>query len=92
MLFALGAVSSALDALQSVTASKSASGQSSGAGKAAPNPFELPSGAGQPPGAVTPSSGSTSGGSQISPQTMSALLDAQSQSATGSTTSASGTR
>jgi len=91
MLFALGAVSSALEALQSVTASKSASGQSSGAGKAAPNPFELPSGAGQPPGTATPSSGSANSISQISPQTMSALLAAQSQStsATGSTSSPS---
>src|SRR5689334_1207474 len=40
MLFALGAVSSALDALQSI-ASKSPSGQSSGSGKPAANPFDL---------------------------------------------------
>jgi Ca2+-binding EF-hand superfamily protein len=89
MLFALGAVSSALDALQSIT-SKSSSGQSSGSGKAATNPFDLV-GSTQPAGTVTPSSGTTNSVSQISPQTMSALLAAQSQStnSTGSTPSVS---
>src|SRR6185369_5147707 len=37
-------------------------------------------------------SGSGGGGSQISPETMSALLDAQSQSSTGSSTTASKSR
>jgi len=89
MLFALGAVSSALDALQSITA-KSSSGQSSGSGKAATNPFDL-FGNTDSTGTVKPSSASTSGSSQISAQTMSALLAAQSQStnATGSTSSVS---
>lgn len=89
MLFALGAVSSALDALQSI-ASKSPSGQSSGSGKAAANPFDL-FGSTEQTGTVKPSSGNTNASSQISAQTMSALLAAQSQStnSTGSTTSAS---
>jgi hypothetical protein len=89
MLFALGAVSSALDALQSITA-KSSSGPSSGSGKAAANPFDL-LGKADSTGTVKPSSGSTSGSSQISAQTMSALLAAQSQSANsiGSTPSVS---
>jgi hypothetical protein len=89
MLFALGAVSSALDALQSIT-SKSSSGHSSGSGTAATNPFDLV-GNTQPTSTVTPSSSTTNGVSQISPQTMSALLAAQSQStdATGSTPSVS---
>jgi hypothetical protein len=88
MLFALGAVSSALDALQSIT-SKSSSGHSSGSGKAATNPFDLVANT-DATGTVKPSSGSTSAGSQISAQTMSALLAAQSQStsSTGSTASA----
>jgi hypothetical protein len=89
MLFALGAVSSALDALQSIT-SKSSSGQSSGSRKAATNPFDLV-GNTQPTGTVTPSSSTTTSVSQISPQTMSALLAAQSQStdSTGATPSVS---
>jgi Ca2+-binding EF-hand superfamily protein len=78
MLFALGAVSSALDALQSITA-KSSSGQSSGSGKAAANPFDL-FGNTDTTGTVKPSSGTTNASSQISAQTMSALLAAQSQS------------
>ncbi len=86
MLFALGAVSSALDALQSITSSKSASGQSSGSGQAATNPFDLGENTAQTGTGFTPVSGATNSGSQISPQTMSALLAAQSQSAsTGST-------
>ena len=89
MLFALGAVSSALDALQSIT-SKSSSGQSSGSRKAATNPFDLV-GNTESAGPIKPSSGAAGGNSHISAQTMSALLAAQSQSTTsaGSTSSAS---
>jgi hypothetical protein len=89
MLFALGAVSSALDALQSIT-SKSSSGHSSGSGKAATTPFDL-FGSADSTGTVKPSSATTSGNSQISAQTMGALLAAQSQStnSTGSTPSVS---
>jgi hypothetical protein len=78
MLLALGAVSSALDALQSLTSSKSASPQSTGFGQSSTNPFDF-SGSGPASGSSTPSW--SSGGSQISPATMSALLAAQSNGA-----------
>ena len=91
MFFALGAASSALDALKALTSSKS-SAQTTGAGQDAKSPFDLmSSGSSASVGAGSPS-GSGGGGSQISPQTMSALLDAQSQSATGSATTASKSR
>jgi hypothetical protein len=86
MLPALGAVSSALDALQSLTSSKSSSPQTSGFSQTSTNPFDFENTA-APSGSSTPPSGS-SGFSQISPATMSALLAAQSQSSTGPTTSA----
>src|ERR1700682_6190875 len=41
MLLALGAVSSALDALQSLTSSKSAAPQSTGFGQSSTNPFDF---------------------------------------------------
>ncbi len=86
MLLALGAVSSALDALQSLTSSKS-SRKSTGFSQTATNPFDF-SGSAKASGSPAPASGSN-GFSQLSPATMSALLAAQSQSSTGSTTSAS---
>jgi len=90
MFFALGAASSAIDALKALTSSKSSSAQSTG--QDAKSPFDLmSSGSSASVGAGSPS-GSGGGGSQISPQTMSALLDAQSQSATGSATTASKSR
>jgi hypothetical protein len=79
MLLALGAVSSALDALQSLTSSKSASPQSTGFGQSSTNPFDF-SGSGPASGNSAPPSRS-GGGSQISPATMSALLAAQSNGA-----------
>jgi hypothetical protein len=84
MLLALGAVSTALDALQSLTSSKSSSPQSTGFGQSSKNPFDF-SGSGPAPGSSTPPPWS-GGGSQISPATMSALLAAQSQSSAGSAT------
>ena len=88
MLFALGAVSTALDALQSLTSSKSSSSQATGFRQAATNPFDITSG-------ITPSASSAStpatgfsGSSQLSPATMSALLAAQSQTSTATATSA----
>jgi hypothetical protein len=78
MLLALGAVSSALDALQSLTSSKSSSPQSTGFGQSSTNPFDF-SGSGPASGSSTPSR--SSGASQISPATMSALLAAQSNGA-----------
>jgi EF-hand domain pair len=84
MFFALGAASSALDALKALTSSKS-SAQTTGVSQNAASPFGLSSSNGSASiGAGTGSGGS--GCSQISPETMSALLDAQSQSSAGSTT------
>ena len=87
MFFALGAASSAIDALKALTSSKSSSAQSTGLSQDAKSPFDLMSSGSS--ASVGSSSGSGSGGtgcSQISPETMSALLDAQSQSSAGSTT------
>jgi Ca2+-binding EF-hand superfamily protein len=83
MFFALGAASSAIDALKALTSSKS-SAQTTGAGQNAAGTFDLSSA--NAPASIGPGSGSGGGGSQISPETMSALLDAQSQSSAGSTT------
>jgi hypothetical protein len=89
MFLALGAASSAFDALKALTSSKS-SAQSTGVSQNSTSPFDLLS------PSSTASAGSSTGfggsGSQISPATMSALLDAQSQSSTGSTASASKSR
>jgi hypothetical protein len=87
MLLALGAVSSALDALQSLTSSKSSSPPATGFNQSSTNPFDL-SGGTAPSGSSIPASGS-GGFSPLSPATMSALLAAQSQSSTGSATSTS---
>src|SRR5258707_8747528 len=86
MLLALGAVSSALDVLQSLTSSKPSSPQSTGFGQGATKPFDFP-GNGPATGSSTPPPW-PGGGSQISPATMSALLAAQSQSSAGSATTA----
>ncbi len=86
MLFAIGAASSAVDLLSSLMSSKSTTQTgSSTQGNQTTGLFDLST--------ATSTSSSTSGGSgagtpQISPQTMSALLDAQSQ-ATASTGTAS---
>src|SRR5215470_13101706 len=82
MLMALGAVSSLWDSLQALTATKAS--QSTGAGQAATNPFDLGN-ASTPSTTSTAPSGGTSGAPQISPQTMSALLDAQNQASASST-------
>ena len=89
MLPAIGAAAAAIDALSSLTSSKKTT---TGFTQAASNPFDQSGGATQ--ASTAAGTGTTTGGSgftQISPQTMSALLDAQSQSATGSTTSATST-
>jgi Ca2+-binding EF-hand superfamily protein len=84
MLLALGAASSALDALQSLTSSNSSSSQSTGFN--ATNPFDISSSTST---SASPAPASAPGGCpQISPATMSALLAAQGQSSTG-TSSAS---
>ena len=86
MLLALGAVSTALDVLQSLTSSKPSSPQSTGFGQSSANPFDF-SGNGPASGSPTPPPWS-GGKSQLSPATMGALLAAQGQSSMGSTTSA----
>jgi hypothetical protein len=87
MLMALGAVSSALDVLQSLTSPKPPSPQSTGFKQAPANPFDFSGNGGPTPGSSTPPSG-PGGASQISPATMGALLAAQSQTSMGSNTSA----
>ena len=90
MLFALGAASSAIDALKALTSSKS-SAQTTGVSQNSAGTFDLPFSNGSASIGSGTGSGGT-GGSQISPETMSALLDAQSQSSTGSATTASKSR
>jgi Ca2+-binding EF-hand superfamily protein len=89
MLLALGAASSAMDALQSLLSSKSASPQTTGFTQNPPTPFDTANGSTQTesPPPVTGGAGFT----QISPATMSALIAAQSQDSSASTTSASTT-
>src|SRR5262245_57899656 len=94
MLFALGAASSAIDVLKSLSSSKSSSAPSTGVTQNGVSPFNLlSSGSSASVGqGSSQGSGSGSGCSPISPETMSALLDAQSQSSTGSTGSTSKNR
>jgi hypothetical protein len=81
MFFALGAASSAIDALKALTSSKS-SAQTTGVSQNSESPFAfLSSNASVSISQATGSGGS--GCSPISPETMSALLDAQSQSSGG---------
>lgn len=89
MLLALGAVSSAVDALQSLISSKSTSTQTTGFTQNPPTPFDTANGSTQ-----TESPPPVTGGAaftQISPATMSALIEAQGQDSSTSTTSASTT-
>ena len=88
MLLALGAVSSALDVLQSLTSSKASSAHGTGFRQNSASPFDLASGSA--PGSPTAASAPT-GFSHLSPETMSALLAAQGQSAAAGT-SAPGSR
>lgn len=84
MLLALGAAGSLLDALSSLTSPQSSSGATSTSpSQGTANPFEVGAGA---QGQVTAGFSAGSTGATISPQTMSALIQAQSQS--GSTNTA----
>jgi hypothetical protein len=85
---------SGLDALQSLFASKSSSTQSAGTSQSASNPFDLTGATASASSqtATTPPSIGTPGYQQISPQTMSALLDAQSQSGTSASTASGSTK
>jgi hypothetical protein len=86
MVFVLGAVSSALDALKSLT-STSSSSQTTGSGQTPQSPFDVSAGT-STAASQAPLSGAN-GFSQIAPPTLSALLAAQSQASSGTTTPAS---
>jgi EF-hand domain pair len=86
MLFALGAASSAMGAIQSLTSGGSTSPASTGFGESA---ADLLDSAGASASTSPPPAAGSTGFSQLSPTTMSALLAAQGQSSAGSTTSAS---
>jgi Ca2+-binding EF-hand superfamily protein len=87
MMFALGAASSIWDGLQSLTGTNSSSSTASaGQSQGAANPFAIGADTQTTQGtATTGFSAGTSAWTQISPQTMSALIDAQSQSGTANT-------
>src|SRR5690349_19045022 len=87
MLPAIGLLSSGVDALQSLFSSQSASNQSSGQ-TIINNPFDPSAGSSSQAASALPPIGS-SGTQQISPQTMSALIAAQSQSGASASTSGS---
>jgi hypothetical protein len=78
MLFALGAASSAMEAIQSLLPSSSVPST----GSAGSKPFALSESS--PASASSVAASGTSAPSQLSPSTMDALLAAQSQSSTGS--------
>jgi len=90
MLLALGAASSALDALQLLTSSKSSSPPATGFSQGSASPFDL-SGSTTVSGTSTAPASGGSGLSQLSPTTLSALLAAQSQSSSGATTTSAPT-
>jgi hypothetical protein len=85
MMSGLGAAGSLIDALQSLTSSKSSSSATStGQSQGVANPFD--------PGGSTQTKGTTgisAGGPSISPQTMSAMIQAQGQSNDPTSTDAS---
>ena len=90
MFFALGAASSAIDALKALTSSTSPK-KTIDTSQASESPFVLLSSNTSPIGSGPIASGQSSGlpgkgGASISPETMSALLDAQNQSAGASGT------
>ena len=87
MLLALGAASAALDAVKSLTSSNASSAKSKGINQASADLFGLSGGTST--SADSTAASGPPGLSQISPGTLSALLAAQSQSPTGSTTPAS---
>ena len=89
MLLALGAASSALDVLKSLTSSKS---QPTGKSQDTKSLFDLSGSTAASEGSPARTGAGPGGGSQISPATMSALLEAQSQSTTGATAPASTSR
>src|SRR4051794_16026921 len=89
MLFALGAASSAIDTLKRLISSNSASTQSTGLAQNTVSPFDTSASTATATSAGPSTPLASCGASRIAPETMGALLDAQSQSSTGSTASAS---
>jgi Ca2+-binding EF-hand superfamily protein len=89
MLLALAAASSAVDALQSLISSKSTSTQTTGFSQNPPTPFDTTNGSTQTESPLPVTGGA--GFTQISPATMSALIAAQGQDSSASTTSATTT-
>jgi EF hand domain-containing protein len=91
MLFALGAVSTAIDALQSLTSSKSSSAQQTNLTQAPANPFLIDSGSSAAPPSFTAATPSvnTEYRPQIAPETMSMLIAVQGASSTSSSGSSS---
>ena len=87
MLPALGAASAALDALQSLFPSNSSPVPTTGFGQTSTNLFDSYTSSAAPSGNPAPVSGTT-GFSQLSPATMSALFAAQGQSSAATTNSA----
>jgi len=87
MLHVLSAATSALDLLKSLTATRS---QSAGNKQAPKSPFDLSGGTEASEG--SPAKSAASGNSLISPATMSALLAAQGQANSGSTSTPSTSR
>ena len=87
MFLALGAASTAIDALKALTSSKSSSAQTTGVTQNSKSPFDFLSSTSS--ASASTNTGSGSGGAQISPETMSALLDVQSKSSSTSSTTAS---
>jgi hypothetical protein len=90
MLLAFGPASSLLDAFQSLAPPKSPSPQAAGLNQSPTNPFDIASNS-APSGGFAPASG-PNGCAQLSPATMSALLAAQDQSSTATSTPASTSR
>src|SRR3984893_8649724 len=90
MLLALSAASSALDALPLLTSSRSSSPPATGFSQGSASPFDL-SGSTAASGTSTAPASGGSGLSQLPPPTPSALLAAQSQSASGATTTSAPT-
>jgi len=84
MLMALGAISSAVDALQSLTSSSSS--QSSSSAQTSSSPFGFDTTA---PSTAPPNTFGSNGVAQISPQTMSALIAAQGQAGSSTTATSS---
>jgi hypothetical protein len=87
MLFALGAVPTALDALQSLMSSKTSSAQQTGSTQETTNPFSIDSGSSAAPPSFTAATPSVNSKYQIAPETMSMLIAAQGQSSASSTSS-----